>query len=1632
MKKILFIFFIFFSSLYANINTCPTEVTKIVNAQKDGYIDDITINGREFDSLDEEEIVFYPEDLEDGKVVIRGILESNSKDVPVSKLRVAVSVDGGKSWHIAKGNEEWEWSFEPEIGKAYRLSLKVVRVVKKEIPKLDIKPVFITSVKPDRILKNSKTEIIIKGTNFTNNLKFSLESEKIKITSVEFIAKDTIKLKLNVPEKTDVDVSAILFKPPESSEWFKSNAHVWFVGPIKIPKNIKLQCESEKKEEKIVTIALEPQSLEKYVTSIEDTGTSQKIHSGIMRGAIPFLDDQLKLKWSAGYNIEPAYYIVSFYTVDKKRIKSFIIQSNDSRGSLKLTPAQLYELYKHIPANFTPENDENKNPEKYKLGYYVKNYPGARFLFWKVEAFKHIKGCKKIAIVKIGESKFEVLRMGKAPTGTVCDERNKLLSVTKIKGSNSENFYPGDTLELYGKFSLENSPWSPKDLVVDWGDGTYDIIDLHEYDRDSAISCEHIGGENSLSCNITNSGINQIISLKKEHTYTEAGRFKIRVYVLPVEELGKASQIAKRNRQNDEASLLNRFYYYAKAGNVKSDAFEQFKVSSVNKIEKMQTASDRIFEVYCNPLDVYIVKDPDANGPLKLTSLKIDHFSSDEKNEKGLKLKTFNAASLLNKDKTPHTSVTPCSKAFFAVAKLRYHGKGVVRISWFVDGVKVQMQDFELGPTPNRDNLNYNDPKSWSKPIDEILSIMSPKLPVKEIKKHNISVKAEVLKKQTQKMMDYSVMGIYNILENGKNKEKALIANAYYDVKKQNGNKPCVFLYPVKNNKYLMVFDLRNLKKSDNTYSGEGKVLFRLANSYNGVSEYYLSIQFENWEVDKNLVVKKGSLSINNSLPVTTSAGIKLTIKKFSAYLNGKIEIKADYALSDNSLYSAKNNKPVIWKDLSSIVSYDGDIYIKDLSLPITRIGWSLFNISSQKVDIDLSHKEGKGGDLGVADRKWVGINIKEGKLYPYTFNLANELSLPIGHWVINGSGLNGKFNQKEPFSHVLGEGKIGWDAISVEVKGSNLEAKYKNFYIDMPWPKVRLKGGDVTLNYKVSSKKETEVEINLQSSEKPVEKYGALELRIKKIKGFAKVDKEMGMFADATLIFYDRDRKQKIPVDINDMFFSMFETVGFGKNNASFIQISLKNQTINLGGAVLNVEKVLLKSYHKHGSAKKLDADFNAFLTLEKWSQTSTHITYALSKKGSLLADELKVARFKPVTRSYPLSKPMNKSTLKDLNYITRSNSKARYAFYTSPLGPKSDVSLYPHLAGVSVNMTGDECGAMESDTFSAHVNTSYFPGAPAVEGTFRYGTLEGKSYWLIYTKLDNAHIPIFPSVFLYMIKGGACYHFDPDDLVKGSGCNSKPSMSHGLGLAFGAGVMVGDENLLKVQSTLVINKSENKVGFYDIKGTLFKKVDIKQGKMEYVYKSHFQSTIGAQVSFPNNSNPVLTADATGGENGKVDLYLGNTYYLHVGTEDDPLTCKMLMFRGDGYFMAGTDIKGVKAGFHSYYGFSSVGDKSCEKSRANCASIGVDTRVNYQMYYDPFSFLLYANENYHAKACINFGKPLGKHCVGVGALGYFKLGCCNPIIALGGAEIDFPSPFPNVGVDIGLKPAFFKVNIHW
>lgn len=91
-----------------------------------GYIDVVTLNGNEFNDFENKPLVYAPEDLTNGEIIVRGILESEQKSINVDDLVVQSTMDGGETWQDAKGNGRWVYRFTPELDRTYYFNLRVV------------------------------------------------------------------------------------------------------------------------------------------------------------------------------------------------------------------------------------------------------------------------------------------------------------------------------------------------------------------------------------------------------------------------------------------------------------------------------------------------------------------------------------------------------------------------------------------------------------------------------------------------------------------------------------------------------------------------------------------------------------------------------------------------------------------------------------------------------------------------------------------------------------------------------------------------------------------------------------------------------------------------------------------------------------------------------------------------------------------------------------------------------------------------------------------------------------------------------------------------------------------------------------------------------------------------------------------------------------------------------------------------------------------------------------------------------------------------------------------------------------------------------------------------------------------
>ncbi|HHD56128.1 MAG TPA: hypothetical protein ENK89_00420, partial [Desulfobulbaceae bacterium] len=395
------------------------------------------------------------------------------------------------------------------------------------------------------------------------------------------------------------------------------------------------------------------------------------------------------------------------------------------------------------------------------------------------------------------------------PSGVSCDEGNNHVQLTidyqkpaAWHMDQDPNHYPGETISLHGTgVSIAHSPWavsadthykggkyiedesySFNNIVIDWGDGSW-----------GPLKTQAVPGKKGDNSDLPGWQTTDSMDFKAEHIYDRPGKFPIRIYVVPQDQMNTIDQIARAHQYVAPAQTTD-------GSSAQKKAKPQSSVGS-----KVATATEmpdsRIFMLYCHALPVTIIQDTDATGPLHLDSVDIVSFSSDDTgiNAAGIRmttnpreakitgkskakqirqpisgLKTTNlkttirqksigqnlttrpsgTAALKISGEQVDTTVSTCEGGLWAKGRLRYYGRGYARIKWLVDDVEVKSRDIKIGPSEERRDLKSPDKSTWGSPLLSDFLLDSPRMPVKEVGRHTVRITAEVIPDPTWSMVN--------------------------------------------------------------------------------------------------------------------------------------------------------------------------------------------------------------------------------------------------------------------------------------------------------------------------------------------------------------------------------------------------------------------------------------------------------------------------------------------------------------------------------------------------------------------------------------------------------------------------------------------------------------------------------------------------------------------------------------------------------------------------------------------------------------------------------------------------------------------------------------------------------------
>ena len=352
--------------------------------------------------------------------------------------------------------------------------------------------------------------------------------------------------------------------------------------------------------------------------------------------------------------------------------------------------------------------------------------------------------------------------------------------------------------------------------------------------------------------------------------------------------------------------------------------------------------------------------------------------------------------------------------------------------------------------------------------------------------------------------------------------------------------------------------------------------------------------------------MQQGTLEVQASEKIDSLPGMTATLTALKGTAGSHLQAVMDVAVKDTTIRLSGSELPPAWSGVSSPLSAAGDWYAAGLHMGRTRIGWSMTNIESNDVRLDLSHAEGEAPECGYGGPAWVGIHLGAATLHPYMFDLV-DVPLAVTGWGITDAGLCGHA-ETDGFSHVFGSGSIGWNKLTINAFKSGLNARYGGFYVEMAWPRVRLEGSDTHFSYSPGS----DVDIHLGLDQLPVstEHYDVIDMKIIP-KTFGHAESGWGLQADAELTF--RDEQGGLFADavaVNDLLFSIY---GFAEYAGSTIPLDIKGQ---VGGADEVISAVDVKAGGEN-SRRKMSFDFTTEFSLEGLgrSEQPVHILYGISK---------------------------------------------------------------------------------------------------------------------------------------------------------------------------------------------------------------------------------------------------------------------------------------------------------------------------------------------------------------------------------------------------------------------------------
>ncbi len=1030
-----------------------------------------------------------------------------------------------------------------------------------------------------------------------------------------------------------------------------------------------------------------------------------------------------------------------------------------------------------------------------------------------------------------------------------------------------------------------------------------------------------------------------------------------------------------------------------------------------------EPAGSNAFLLYCQPRVVDIKPDPFATGDLHLINIAVDRFSGQKAQSSGVveisglpgsggrttlpapgqktinlppktnKSRKFSITGNAKKDlelKTPgllqvfpesDAVASSCDEGLYATARLEYFGLGRIILIWTVDGVEIARSFEDVGPSPVRTQLD-NEGNYTEEVKTALITFVSPKLPLdigdSAYKQYHLSVSAIVDGYENAEYMDPvdQWVGGVHLHTPGSDEYLKYVSRTSdpktYLVKTPTPGEPCKFKFPVGDNRFFTVSNIQGrVAKKNGRYSGEGTLYFSLPDRPGGMGSHFADIHINNWTVNDQGVVTKGSINeINMNITMDDLPGVSGVLKQLKGKAGEPLSATMDITVKDSGLHRVGAIKPPEWLNVKADLVPEDGWQATGLAMPETEIYWSDFRISSNDVTLDLSRLRGdrpvsrspirasanqittsgsgnktrssqthrpskttpettpsasaystvqNGIVQGVTASSpnvsgmvlmWAGVNLGDtAKLYPFLFDLA-EMDVAAKGWSITDSGIQGKarFNH---FSYVLGDGSISFDGIDIEAADHRLDALYKGVKVNIPWPKVSLDGGDATVSY-TQGQDASNVAFHFNLNNMTVtEDYQNITMAAT-IKGFERRGSGWGILTDTIFKFSD-GKNAFVTTELSDLFFNVFGEAHFTGSGSQVHHRTIPlNQATIFGDTDFALAGLNVHAPADHLKSERLSFTFNGQIDFgDAFNAPDVKVFYKINK---------------PLGSGFQAQGPghsdirIHSSFPGDANPLTRLEVRPEINLPGSTgLGfqPPEDHSLLSVLTSGIIPDAHADTGVQ--DTFTGAVNAEMFGvDLPGVGAAFRYGRYNNQTYWLTHLTGSHIDIPIFTNgVNLKEVNGGIAHGFNAD-VFNGNPMTATPAGSETF---YSAGITIGSPSpaniyRLKGQLTVDLNDPDPviQMGFNPVSIFGF---SLGGGHFQYA-NSVFEGSVFGHFSLYQGA---LACDIPPNSN-RVGLHFGNDYWeIWAGKKATPITIKLLnMAKANGYYQFGSQA-GYKVG---------------------------------------------------------------------------------------------------------------------